>query len=519
MLFESLKAQVLARERKYQELIALAERDLQENKSAQELQTLANVLLGVGLNTYSAFLFKRAYECDPKNLGPLIGYANSLKDIAQQSEALRVYNALHRALPNNILVWRNLLLSMEYADFVNDRERFEHAKAWGQWIQEFFAEKEITHKSEIFAEPLPEGEPLRVGYLSADLCQHTVGLFLRGVLRHHSDAVKAYTYHAGQMVDGVTREIAEHSIFLQVNGLDDEALAQRIAEDKLHVLVDLSGHTAGSRLQVLTFRLAPLQLSWLGYFSTTGLPQVDGVLLDAWHADAAVDPYFVEPIIRLAHGRLCYSPMEFSPSIADTPCLKKGVVTFGSFNNTAKYCEPVFALWAEILKRLPTSQLVLKWRTFHDPPFCLWIKNKFAKLGVAAERIELRGFSSHDEMLSEYADIDIALDSFPFSGGLTSCEALWMGVPVVTLPGSRVVSRQTHAFLMSIGAGEWTAKSQDHYLQIALNLAADPQGLNRIRHGLRSRMQASPLMDLPGFVSELEQVLRDQLILKLGTYK
>ena len=506
-MFESLRAQVLARDRNYSELIELSERFYAEKTDLASLQDLGNVLLSSGLNSQAAQLFRKAYELDPKNLASLVGFANSVKDILYQEEALKVYRFLHSQLPEHLLIWRNLLLAMEYAPFVTDQERFEYAKRWGDWQRMQNAINEQQAKSARSA-----GSEIRVGYLSADLCQHTVGLFLRGLLKSHSRKIAAYAYHVGRLTDGVTNEIAQFSTLRDCGHMSDEELAEQILADKLDVLIDLSGHTAGSRLHLLSRRLAPVQLSWLGYFATTGLSDLDGVVLDSWHVAHENRKYFTEPIILLKSGRLCYQPMEFSPGVSEAPFRRNKFITFGSFNNTAKYNLAVLKLWAEVLKQAPDSRLVMKWRTFHDPVFCNRVVKIFEEEGIHPDRLDLRGFSTHDQMLAEYADIDIALDPFPFSGGLTSCEALWMGVPVITLPQSRVVSRQTYAFLNAIGdLDQLIANDTTHYLALANKWAGDHTQLECFRHSTRERMSKSPLMDIESFAREFEEMLVNQL--------
>jgi protein O-GlcNAc transferase len=506
-MFESLRAQVLARDRNYPELIELSERFYAEKTDTASLQDLGNILLSSGLNSQAAQLFKKSYELDPKNLISLVGFANSVKDILYQEEALRVYRFLHRQLPEHSLIWRNFLLAMEYASFVTDEERFEYAKQWGDWQY-----ARTTDKKER-AQPARTVDPqIRVGYLSADLCQHTVGLFLRGLLKSHSNKIGAYAYHVGRLTDGVTNEIASFSAFRQCGHMSDEELVGQILADRLDVLIDLSGHTAGSRLHLLSRRLAPVQLSWLGYFATTGLSDLQGVVLDSWHVNHENRKYFTEPIILLKSGRLCYQPMEFSPEISEAPFQRNQFITFGSFNNTAKYNPTVLKLWAEILAQVPGSRLIMKWRTFHDPVFCSCVIKIFEEQGVYPDRLDLRGFSTHDQMLAEYADIDIALDPFPFSGGLTSCESLWMGVPVITLPQSRVVSRQTYAFLNAIGdLDQLIAKDPSHYLALARSWAGDWAQLERFRYSIRERMSKSRLMDIESFTREFEGMLENQL--------
>ena len=358
---------------------------------------------------------------------------------------------------------------------------------------------------------------LRIGYVSADLCQHTVGLFVTDVLQAHespsggvgANPVAVFAYSSGQVTDWVTQVIRATCTWREVAGLDDAALAALIRQDQIDVLIDLSGHTAGSRLTVFAHRPAPVQVAWLGYFATTGLRYIDAVLLDEWHAPAGTQAQFAEPIVHLPGGRMCYQPVPWAPAVAPPPCVQAGHITFGCFNNTGKLNAGVFDVWSQVLAAVPRSRLVLKWRSLADEPLCDSIRMAFGDRGIDPGRIELRPASFHVDVLQQYADIDIALDPFPFTGGLTSCEALWMGVPVITWPQGRVVSRQTFAFLSAIGLAELAAKDAADYVHIAKTLAADPSRLAKLRISLRNSLQASPLMDVAGFTRQLEATLSD----------
>ncbi|MGZ5007923.1 MAG: O-linked N-acetylglucosamine transferase family protein [Methylobacter sp.] len=473
----------------------------------------ADALLDVGVLLFNFGYVSRARQCfervrqiAPTDLRPVVNLANLERDVGNHSESRRLYAALLAQLPNNPVIRRNMLTSLEYDPAVSDTERLAHARSWGEWAM---SQSGSSHfRPAIY---LLDGRPLRVGYVSADICQHTVGLFVKVVLQSHDpERVTAFVYSAGKVKDWVTDEIRATCQFRDVATLDDAALAAMIRQDGIDVLVDLSGHTGGSRLTVFSHRPAPVQVSWLGYFATTGLNCIDAVLLDEWHAPSGAEAQFVEPVIRLANGRFCYQPVQWaSDEVASLPCLKVGKVTFGCFNNTAKLNDDVFDVWAKILATVPESRLVLKWRTFIDDELCRSVRNSFALRGVAPERIELRGASFHVDVLKEYADIDIALDPFPFTGGLTSCEALWMGVPVVTWPRNRVVSRQTFAFLSAMGLAELAAHDAESYIGIAVDLAKDKHRLNTLRNEMRTRMQASPLMDAQGFTCQFEQCLID----------
>jgi len=464
------------------------------------------LLLNFGFLAHARECFERARALVPNDLRPLVNLANLACDAGNHAESRRLYAELQERLPDHPVIRRNVLVSLEYDPEVADAERLAQAKAWGDWA----TAKSGGERPRPPPHPL-DGRPLRVGYVSADLCQHTVGLFVKDVIKAHDPArVMAFAYSAGQVNDWVTDVIRAACRFRDVAALDDAALADLIRQDGIDVLVDQSGHTAGSRLTVFARRPAPVQVSWLGYFATTGLPVMDAVLLDEWHGSPEIETQFVEPVVRIAGGRFCYTPVPWAPEVvAPSPFKTRGYISFGCFNNTAKLNPGVIDLWARILKAVPDARLILKWRTFQDEGVCQSVRDGFAQHGVDPARLELRSASFHVDVLKEYAAIDIALDPFPFTGGLTSCEALWMGVPVVTWPQSRVVSRQTFAFLSAIGLPELAAKDAEDYERIAVTLANDKERLTALRAGMREKMRASPLMDVAGFTRQLEHNLFD----------
>lgn len=501
------QAQQLASQARFDDFLASCAQMVEAYGSeANALLSVGTLLQAFGFLSAAHDCFNRSRALAPNDLRPMVNLANLARDAGDHAESRRLYAALIGYLPDHPVIRRNALVSLEYDPDVSDEECLSEAQSWGDWAMA----KAGGRRLRVPLQPL-DGRPLRVGYVSADFCQHTVGLFVKDVLAAHDpDRVTVFAYSAGQGNDWVTAAIRNACTLRDCATLDDAALVARIREDAIDVLVDLSGHTGGSRLTVFAHRPAPMQVSWLGYFATTGLPVMDAVLLDAWHAPAGTETQFVESVVRLPGGRFCYAPVPFAPAdVAPSPCLTRGYVTFGCFNNTAKLNAGVYDAWTRILSALPQSRLVLKWRTFQDTALCQTVREAFARRGVAPDRIELRGASFHADLLMEYADIDIALDPFPFTGGLTSCEALWMGVPVVTWPQSRVVSRQTFAFLSAIGLPELAAESADAYVQIAVELAGDTEHLSAMRRGMRARMQASPLMDVPGFTRYLEQSLID----------
>lgn len=444
------------------------------------------------------------FEPRTDDLATLARLAQAAHDAADHEQARALYQQLCRQHPDNPIIRRNELVSLEYDPTATPQARLQKALAWGAWA----TNGQTPARPSGQPNALPLGQrPLRVGYVSADICQHTVGFLVKDVItHHHPERVTTFVYSAGAVEDWVTRKIARAVQFRNVQALDDAALADQIKADAIDVLVDLSGHTAGSRLSVFALRPAPVQISWLGYFATTGLNTIDAVLLDPWHHTPEIAASFCERIIDLP-SRFCYQPAPFAPEVSPPPVLERGYVTFGSFNNSAKLNTPILQLWAEILSRCPDTRLILKWRTLEDPALRQKIRQIFTDAGIQPNRLELRGASFHADVLKEYADIDIALDPFPFCGGLTTCEALWMGLPVITLPQDRAVSRQTTAILNLIGHTEWIASSPVDYVRIATQLASDPEPLAVLRHNLRSDMVRSPLMDLNGFIKTLEDTL------------
>ena len=492
---------------KFGDLLSLCRQATEVSPDDLTVQIEVGALLSsYGFLTDARTCYERAQTLAPTDLRAQVNLANLSRDAGEHAEARRLYTELLHQLPDHPVIRRNLLTSLEYDPEVPDADRLMQAQTWGAWA----IERAGGVRPRPALQPL-QGRPLGIGYVSGDLCQHTVGLFVKDVLKAHDRSrMQVFAYSAGTVKDWVADEIRAVGTFRDVNALDDAALTAQIRADGIDVLVDLSGHTAGSRLTAFAHRPAPVMVSWLGYFATTGLPTMDAVLLDDWHAPPGTEAQFVEPILRLPSGRFCYQPVPWAPAEVPAPAFERnGHITFGCFNNTAKFNAGVFDAWARVLQAVPDSRLILKWRTFNDDAFRQQVTDAFVARGIAANRIELRGPSFHADLLKEYADIDIALDPFPFTGGLTSCEALWMGVSVVTWPQSRVVSRQTHAFLHQIGLPELSAKDADDYVRIAVELANDRERLTQLRTTLRDRMRASPLMDVASFTRQLEDTLID----------
>lgn len=466
---------------------------------------LAKALLRFGFSSQAKQCLQQATLLSPRERDTLLTLAHCELQLGSSDRFEEIASNLLERFPDDLKVMSQLLYLLQYLPASRVGAFKDLAARWG--------ESAIQAAGGLKARPRlrsDQNRPLRIGYVSADFCQHTVGILIKEVLAYHNpERVSVYCYSAGTVKDWVTQSIANHSVFCDVSNLSDLALAKRIEADQIDVLIDLSGHTGGSRLAAFAYRPAPILLSMLGYYATTGLPYMDGILLDQWHVLEHTQSDFVEPVILMPDTRWCFWPAFPAPSPAPPPCIGNGYITFGSFNNTLKYNAEVYALWVDLLLAIPNSRLILKWRTFNDPVFKAQVLEQFTSRGIDPSRIELRGPSFHMQMLVEYEDIDIALDPFPFSGGATSCEALYMGVPVITWPQEKVVSRQTYAFVSSIGHPEWIAYNAAAYIEMAKLLVENKNRLSAYRSTLRDQMIHSSLMQVKQFTQSLELVILD----------
>jgi predicted O-linked N-acetylglucosamine transferase (SPINDLY family) len=307
----------------------------------------------------------------------------------------------------------------------------------------------------------------------------------------------------------MTARIQAAVVWHDVVQVRDDQLAERIRQDKIDILFDLDGHAGRERLLVFARKPAPLQVTWAGYVGTTGLAAMDYLLADRWHVPEGSESHYREKILRMPNGYVCFEPPAYAPDVSPLPAERNGFVTFGSFNQPTKTNRHVVSLWARVLKRVAGSKLLLKYRGFDDASIADRLHCMFADEGVGADRIELQGKSPHPNLLAEYQRVDIALDTFPYSGGLTTCEALWMGVPVVTLPGATFAGRHSLSHLSNVGLTEAVAGNEQEFVDCAVRLADDLSHLGALRRTLRPRMAASPLCDAARFARNWTERMRD----------
>lgn len=503
---------------------------------------LGLALLGLKRGDAAIEQYRRALACEPASTGVLNNLANALKTCGQPDEAIGLYEraialrpeertahanlgALWREqgrfekaadcyrrilalAPGDLAARSDLLFLHNYLDAELAPGALAQAREFGAW-----AARSAQPYTAWSGRPQAE-RCLRVGLVSGDLREHPVGYFTQTVLaalaRQAPGRVELYVYAPADAADPLARGVqAACRQWSAISALDDEAAARRIHQDGIDLLIDLSGHTAHNRLPLFAWKAAPVQLSWLGYCASTGLAEMDYILTDPWIAPPGAEAEFIEPLWRLPESFLCFTPPALDIAVGPLPALSQGHITFGCFNNLSKVGDEVLILWARLLQAMPGSRLFLKAPQLDSPVARQSITDRLAHAGVAADRLRLAGASPRADYLAAYNEVDIALDPFPYPGGTTSIEGLWMGVPLLSMTGQQALARQGESILRNAGLPDWIAADADDYLARAVRHAADLPALAALRQRLRGQLLASPLGDAPRFAAHLEQALRE----------
>ena len=358
------------------------------------------------------------------------------------------------------------------------------------------------------------GRRIRVGYVSSDFRGHSVAYFMAGVIgTHDRSAFEVFCYSMTSAPDWMTKNfvrMAEH--FVDLATYTDPEAAARIEADQVDVLVDLGGHTTGNRLGIFALRPAPVQVSYLGYPATTGCSFIDYRLVDGLTDPDGSDSFSTERLVRLPAPFLCYYPHPDFPPTAPLPALANGYITFGSFNHSSKISDDTLDLWSRVLAEVPDSRLFIKSRELADPVVCERFRERFVQRGLDSSRITFSGLLLNAvEHFAAYGKIDIALDTFPYNGTTTTCEALWMGVPVISLVGNLHAARVGYTILTAVGLGDLAVTSAEEYVALSAALAEDKQQLADLRGHLQSIIAHSPLCDRFRLTKGLENAYRKML--------
>jgi protein O-GlcNAc transferase len=473
---------------------------------AQAHNNLGNVLLALGRPAAAAAAYREALLMYPDYAHARSNLGNALKDLGRLSEALPEHRRAVESAPGSPEIRSNMILSLHYSADADARVILDESRRWDQ----VHGEPLRAHIRPLGNDPSPE-RPLRIGFVSPDLRLHSVAFFLLPLLEAHDrENFNVTCYATNARVDGVTERLRACSDSWRVLvGLSDDAAAQRIRDDRIDILVDLSGHTAGNRLPVFAQKPAPVQVTYLGTAGTTGLSSIDYRFTDAYVDPCGDESYCSEELVRLPDTAWCFMPVSGSPDVASPPALDNGYVTFGSFNNIAKVTPQVLGLWARILQQVDASRLLLKSVVFRDPESSDRFLRFFADYGVERARIELLPDEPDPTRhLQQHAALDIALDTFPFEGMTTTFLALWMGVPVVSFAGGNHMTRVGLSILSNAGLPELAARNYDDYVRAAAGLAADLPALRELRATLRQRLHKSVLMDAERFARNVEAAYR-----------
>ena len=474
---------------------------------AEAYNNLGNALKEKGQLAEAAAAYRQAIALNPNYADACFNLAVTLRDEGQLDTAIAAYRQARALKPGDLEAHSILLHTLHCHPGLDARAIAEEHRLWNREHAEPLARFVPRHPNDRSPD-----RRLRIGYVSPDFRGHSVAYFLEDLFAGHDPAqVEIFCYANLKRPDEVTarlRQMVPH--WREILGLPDAQVAALVGEDKIDILVDLAGHTARGRLPLFARKPAPLQVTWLGYPGTTGLEAMDFRLTDA-RADppGMTEHLHTERLVRLPDGAWCFRPSAQTPLVSEPPVRHNGRITFGCFNAMAKITTPLLILWSRILHGLPGSRLLLKNRSLLDASTRERIQAVFTDAGIGPERIELADYTTTvGDHLAIYGQVDIALDTFPYHGTTTTCEALWMGVPVVTLAGQTHASRVGVSLLSSVGLPELIAASSEEYLRIAVNLGHEVERLSELRAGLRARMSSSPLMDGPRFARNLEQAYR-----------
>lgn len=475
------------------------------------LNNLGAAALELGLNSEALECFEQAVEKNPKLPTARNNIGNLLKDRARGMDALPQYRKSMELNPDDRDAPSNYLLCHMYIPDMDPKLVFEEHKKWGISTTKKFPPAFKFKPREV-------GAKIRVGFLSADLCHHPVAYFMEPIFRGYDrERFEFVAYGDQRKSDEFSARFAKQvDLWRETSSYDDRALAKLIHEDRVDILFELAGHTAYNRLGVFALKPAPLQVSYLGYPGSTGLPTIDFRITDAF-ADprGTTDHLHVEKLIRVPECAWCFEPDAAAPEVEPLPALKNGFVTFGCFNNMAKLNPALFETWAEILLRVPGSHLRLKARTLTDDGVRKELMAYFTDRGIEENRLDFFGHTRKIiEHLSHYHSVDIALDSFPYHGTTTTCEAMWMGCPVVTRAGKTHVSRVGVSLLSAVGLQEFITDTREDYIEKAVALAGQKERLEELRTGMRERLRESVLMDEKRFVQGFEKALMEMATLK-----
>lgn len=450
-------------------------------------------------------ILNKAISMNPDYADAYLNRACALTIMGKIDDAIADYQSALKINPEAKQARANMAYTMNFSPSLSEKELFDVHKAHALTIEPKNRKTTVTN--------IPvSNRKLKIGYMSSDFRRHSVSYFIEPVLEHHDKTnFEIFAYYNHDISDSVTEHFMDVcDRWRSIAFLSDQAVIRQIKKDEIDILIDLNGYTGNNRLGVLAMKPAPIQCEWLGYPNTTGLDS-----MDYWICDEIVNPpgltdeFYSESLLRLPGCFICFKKPDYAPEPVVPPSVRNGYVTFGSFNNYAKVSKQTLQVWANILDAVPDSRLMLKSACLGKPSQRGALVDFFKSRGIEEERLQLEGYeSSRVKHIEMYSEMDIALDTFPYNGTTTTCEAMWMGVPTITLAGNSHRSRVGKSLLERVGLGEFVADSSDEYIKIATELASDMQRLSDYRSGLRERIDQSALTDAAQFTASLESAYR-----------
>lgn len=464
----------------------------------------AVLLRRLGRLDEAAALVRQVPENHPQFANAMTALAATLRDQGQVAEAVSALRAASRSAPFSWPTLSEMLFTLGFSDQVGAEELFAEHVAAGRRVESM-----TPRWTQSFPNSRDPERILRIGYLSGDLCQHSVAIFVEFLFeRHHRDRVKVHAYSSAPKHDAMSdRIMAATDVWRDLREKDDVSVARAILEDRIDILVDLSGHTGSARVAVLAGRAAPVQMTWLGYINTTGLTTVDYRITDAIADPPGMsEALHTETLVRMPHSQWCFRPSADASRVRIRRDPSTRAFTFGVLNQFPKVSASSIALYVAVLRAVPAARL----RVVNVPRGSATerLTGTLVGAGIDHGRFDLVERVPFAEYFRQYAQIDACLDTTPYSGGTTTCDALYLGVPVITLAGRRPISRSTASLLTSVGSPEYIAHSTEAFVAIAARLAAGGEWPDAARAELRARMISSPLMDEQAFTSDLEAIYR-----------
>ncbi|HEY8749503.1 MAG TPA: tetratricopeptide repeat protein [Tepidisphaeraceae bacterium] len=463
---------------------------------------LGNTYRKLGRTTDAAGEYTEAIRLRPDYVKSHDALASVAVELGELDLALSCYRKLLELKPDQASFRSSLLYTIHYSPDYDAAALYREHREWGRRFCDPLLDQIPPHEND----RVPDRR-LRIGYVSPDFREQTVPRFIGAALEHHDhNAFEIFCYSDVAKPDLTTRRLRslpDH--WKETAGKSDEAVDRLIRDDGIDILVDLRGHASRNRMKLFARKPAPVQVNMVGYFNTTGLATMDWRITDE-HQDppGLTEQYHTEQLARIPHTCWCYTADADAPEVREPPMLAKGHVTFGSLNKIVKISDPCAKLWTDVLNAVPGSRLLLS-----VGELTAAIRDHLGKKGLPLDRLTLVGKVKHRRhYLERFNEIDIALDTYPFNGITTTCDGLWMGVPLVSLAGTTTISRSGKSILHGLGMPELIAESPEQFVGISAKLAADPAGLRAMRQAMRQRMASSRLMDHAGFTARLEAVYR-----------